>query len=135
MNIAAQKDLEGHREMICIACPIGCRLKVNQAGEEIQVSGNKCKRGEIYAREECLAPKRMVTTTCRVRYQKNGEITAQGFLQRVPVRSSEAVPVEHIPALLEELHRMDIAAPLPRGSVIIENIAGTGIQIISSHSV
>ncbi|GAB6088917.1 DUF1667 domain-containing protein [Spirochaeta dissipatitropha] len=135
MSIPAQKTQGESREMICIACPIGCRLKVSIEGEDIQVSGNKCRRGEIYAREECLAPKRMVTTTCRVHYQKNGKESSQGFLQRVPVRSSEAVPVEHIPALLEKLHSMDVASPLPKGSIIIEDIAGTGIQIISSHSV
>ena len=52
------------REMICISCPIGCHLTAEWENEEtITISGNKCNRGEIYGREEILAPKRVVTAT------------------------------------------------------------------------
>ena len=40
------------RELICIGCPLGCPLTVRMDGGEIQVSGNTCKRGESYARED-----------------------------------------------------------------------------------
>ena len=39
-------------EMVCIACPLGCRLTVTAAaGDEVTVSGNRCPKGEVYARE------------------------------------------------------------------------------------
>ena len=46
------------REMICISCPIGCRLTVTWedmeelSGDDISVEGNKCVRGEEYGKED-----------------------------------------------------------------------------------
>ena len=56
----------GAREMVCIACPIGCRLSVERAeGDAVSVAGNRCPKGEVYAREELLAPRRTVTAVVR----------------------------------------------------------------------
>ena len=50
------------REMICINCPMGCRLTVDDADKaNITVTGNTCPRGVTYAVNEVTAPKRMVT--------------------------------------------------------------------------
>ena len=39
------------RELTCIGCPMGCPLIVTmEAGEVISVTGNTCKRGDVYAR-------------------------------------------------------------------------------------
>ncbi|MEN6364591.1 MAG: DUF1667 domain-containing protein [Rectinema sp.] len=55
-------------ELTCITCPIGCRLEVETSPDGgIKVSGNRCARGAVYAREEFLTPKRMVTATCRIK--------------------------------------------------------------------
>ena len=130
------------RHLTCIACPIGCQLEVTyelakgDAEEKkpetkdqrprttqstqvtqqsifasFQVQGNKCPRGEVYAREEISAPKRMLTTTVKV---VGSELTT-----RVPVRSSQSVPVELIPDLLFQLHRLELTAPLELGQEIL----------------
>ena len=122
-NVPDQK----FQDLVCIACPIGCHLTVTPDSDGIAVSGNKCKRGEIYASEEWFAPRRMVTTTCSVRGSR--------FFSRVPVRTTSAVPVEHINDLLQRLHSAQLTAPLPLGSVVEENIGGTGVNVITSHSV
>jgi len=45
------------RKMVCISCPLGCRLTVTWSeGSEVTVKGNRCAKGESYAREEILAP-------------------------------------------------------------------------------
>ena len=55
------------RELTCIGCPMGCPLTVTmKAGEVISVTGNTCKRGDIYARKEVTNPTRIVTSTVRV---------------------------------------------------------------------
>ena len=59
------------KEMICIVCPVGCHLQVAVDGEDVKVSGNRCPRGEEYAREEILAPKRVVTATCRLKNEQH----------------------------------------------------------------
>ena len=55
-------------EFPCISCPLGCPLKVetDQAGNVIQVTGNTCKRGEIYGKKEVTATERMVASTVKV---------------------------------------------------------------------
>lgn len=51
------------REMICISCPMGCHLTVDDSDKnDIKVSGNTCPRGRIYGINEVTAPKRMVTS-------------------------------------------------------------------------
>ena len=40
------------REMICIMCPMGCHLTVTIDGENIDVKGNSCNRGVVFAKEE-----------------------------------------------------------------------------------
>ena len=44
------------KEMICIVCPVGCHISVNT--ETYEVKGNSCPRGEVYGKEELIAPKR-----------------------------------------------------------------------------
>lgn len=55
------------KNLTCINCPIGCSLTIRMEGEQvIKVSGNTCKRGEIYARKEVTNPTRIVTSTVKV---------------------------------------------------------------------
>lgn len=114
------------KEMICISCPIGCRLTVSQDKDnDITVTGNKCARGKVYGEEEYLAPKRMVTCTCRTDSQE---------FPRLPVRTMSAIPIEYIDDLLRELYRMTVALPVRRGQSLIENYRGTGVDVLASMS-
>lgn len=46
---------------------MGCPLVVTMdGGEVVSVTGNTCKRGEIYGRKEVTNPTRIVTSTVRV---------------------------------------------------------------------
>ena len=43
------------RELVCIGCPLGCPLTVELDGDEVvSVSGNTCKRGDVYARKAIM---------------------------------------------------------------------------------
>ena len=45
------------RRLTCIGCPMGCPLVVTMdGGEVVSVTGNTCKRGEIYGRKEVTNP-------------------------------------------------------------------------------
>ena len=115
------------REFICIVCPIGCHLKVDFYEEgEVIVTGNKCPRGETYAREEVLAPKRTVTATCRV---------AGGGHRRVPVKTDAPLPVELINDLLDELYRLTLTPPLQRGQTVVENFRDSGVNVLTTRTV
>jgi CxxC motif-containing protein len=114
------------RKMVCISCPLGCRLTVTgEKEEEISVKGNKCAKGESYAREEILAPRRVVTATVKV---------GGGCGRRLPVKTSAAVLKEHIPALLRKAYSMEIEAPIRCGEVLLVDIAGAGVDLVATRS-
>jgi CxxC motif-containing protein len=115
------------REFVCIVCPVGCRLSVDFDEQgEVLVSGNKCPRGETYAREEVLAPKRTVTATCSV---------SGGRFRRIPVKTDAALPVELIDDLLAELYELSLQPPLRCGHMIIENYRESGVNVVATRSI
>ena len=47
------------REMICIMCPMGCHLTVKQNGDAVEVTGNSCNRGVVFAKEKSHAQREL----------------------------------------------------------------------------
>lgn len=131
------------QELVCITCPMGCHLAVESLpGGEIQVSGNRCPRGAVYAREETLAPKRVVTATCALARPCAGASCADGAHReslsaprRVSCRTTAAFPKESIDALIEALYALEVPLPVKRGDVILGNALGTGIDVIATRSI
>ena len=83
------------RELICIGCPMGCHLTAEiENGVVTRVTGNTCRRGEDYAKKECVAPMRTVTGTVALR---------GGRLPVLPVRTNGEVPKEKVLAVAEAL--------------------------------
>lgn len=122
--------MEQKQEMTCITCPLGCRLSITKVSEtEIAVSGNRCARGEQYAKEEILFPKRVVTATCAVAGRPG--IDGPG---RVPVRSTAAFPKERVNELLAEIYKKEISLPVERGHVVIADALGLGVDVIVTRS-
>lgn len=124
-------------EMICITCPLGCHLSIQRLSEtEITVTGNRCSRGETYAREELLFPKRVVTTTCRaVRLSAGTGASTLYAPRRVPVRTAGAFPKERIHELLDLASSLEVSLPVNRGDVLVRDALGTGIDLIATRSI
>jgi CxxC motif-containing protein len=116
------------RELTCITCPMGCRLvaEIGAAGE-LSVSGNRCPRGAAYAHEELLAPKRTVTATCRAAESSSGA-------RRIPCRTASAFPKERVGELLAAIYALEVALPVERGSVLLGNALGLGIDVIATRT-
>lgn len=114
------------RELICIGCPLGCPLSVTIDGEQIEVKGNTCIRGEAYAKKEVLNPMRIVTSSVHV---------AGGKLPMVSVKTRSDIPKGKIFDCMEEIRRTHVKAPVKIGDVIISNCAGTGIDIVATKNV
>ena len=49
------------KELICIVCPKGCHLKVDEENG-CAVTGNGCPRGAEYGKNELLHPTRVLTS-------------------------------------------------------------------------
>ena len=115
------------KNLTCINCPMGCPLTIEMEGEQvIQVSGNTCKRGEIYARKEVTNPTRIVTTTVKV---------ANGMSGMVSVKTKEDIPKEKIFDCVKALKNVQVEAPVHIGDVIADNIAETGVDIVATRNI
>ena len=113
--------------LICIGCPLGCPLTVEMEGDEVKaVSGNTCPRGDAYARKEMTNPTRIVTSTVRV---------AGGKLAMVSVKTASDIPKGKIFDCVKALKDVEVKAPVKIGDVIVENVAGTGVNIIATKNV
>lgn len=111
-------------ELTCIVCPIGCRMSVDRLENgEIAVSGNQCKRGIAYAREEFQDPRRVVTGTCAI----SGAEAA-----RLPVKSSNGVPIDDLAPFLKAMYELRLNAPFTQGTLIASDLGGTGINLIAT---
>ncbi len=113
------------KNIICISCPLGCHLTVTVDGDDVTVEGNTCKNGEKYGIEEVTNPKRVIPSTV---YIKNGK------LPRLPVKTADAVPKGMIFDIMDEINKAKAVAPVKMGDVIIENVLGTGVDVVASRS-
>ncbi|MFN6992174.1 MAG: DUF1667 domain-containing protein, partial [Fervidobacterium sp.] len=105
-------------EMVCIMCPLGCRLTVTVADNgTIIVSGNKCPRGIEYGKQEMTEPLRILTSSVLV---LNGE------LPLVSVKTNKPVPRKFLKEIMDIIKKTKVQAPVKSGDIIIPNILDTG---------
>lgn len=120
------KELNRADEMICIVCPMGCRIRAERDGSAVRVTGNTCPKGERYAVEELTNPTRTVTTSVPV---------TGGHTALLSVKTKRPVPKASIPQVLKELRAIQATAPVAVGDIVLPNAAGTGVDIVATRSV
>ncbi|MDD2533812.1 MAG: FAD-dependent oxidoreductase [Eubacteriales bacterium] len=112
-------------QMTCIACPVGCQMTVElDAQGQVVVTGNQCKRGEIYAQSEFSKPVRTLTTL----------IAVAGRQTPLCVRTAEPIPKDQINSFLASIHAAQITLPVEIGQVILADLGGTGIDVIATRN-
>lgn len=112
-------------ELICIVCPRGCHLKVDEENG-YKVTGNHCPKGEVYGREELQHPVRVVTSTVRV---------SSASHPRVSVKTDRAIPKEDVFKAMELLNHVDLKPPLHRGDVVIPDILGGEANFVVTRDI
>lgn len=117
-----------NREIVCIVCPNGCRMNVhiNDNNEVTLVENALCEKGRSYAKDEIQCPKRSLTSTVKV---------IDGVLPLVSVRSNKPLPKEKIQCAIAELRKIEIEAPVAYHQVIVSDILGTGVDIITTKEI
>lgn len=116
-----------NKEFVCIRCPLGCNVSVEMEGEEIKtITGNTCPRGADYVTKELTDPRRIVTSLVKV---KDGERPV------VSVKTAADIPKDKIMNCIKELKQIEVPAPVQIGDVILENVCGTGINIVATANV
>lgn len=113
------------KEFNCIVCPRGCLLHVEEDNGEFVVTGNTCQRGMNFAISEMTEPKRTICSTVKTVFPEAPVL---------PVRVSEDIPKDRIFDVMDEINAVTVTERIGRGDVIIENVLGLGVNVVSTSS-
>ena len=115
------------KEIICIVCPLGCRMEVDVEGTEVKsVQGNQCKKGLKHAQKEISFPGRVLTTTVRTDIPE---------IPLLPVRSNKEIPKDQIMACMAEISKHQVSGAVKMGQTIVKDILGLGADIVACRTV
>lgn len=110
--------------LTCIECPIGCEMEVGvEDGKAVYVKGNSCPRGKMYAENEVICPKRVVTSTVRA---------ADGRL--VPVKTDKPIKKSEIFEVMKKINATVCGLPVKIGDVLVENISDDAHLIATGNA-
>ena len=109
-------------ELICIVCPKGCNLKVDEENG-YAVTGNSCEKGAAYGKKELTNPTRVVTSTVRVEGSEK---------RRVSVKTSRDIPKGKMMEAVALLDSVTLTTPVHIGDVVLENILDTGADFVAT---
>lgn len=114
-----------NRLFTCISCPIGCEVEAKIEDQKIiDVKGNRCPRGEDYVKNEYFNPTRILPTTVRVK---------DGILPLVPVKTLKPIPKDLLEDAMVELAKVIVEAPVKMGQVVLQDILGTGVDVVATR--
>ena len=97
------------KEFVCIVCPRGCHLIVD---EHMEVTGNACPRGKVYALSELTNPVRMITSSVRVLNRVD---------TLVSVKTSAPIPKGKIMEVMDVINALNVEAPTHINQIIKKN--------------
>ena len=118
--------MEG-KEIICVSCPKGCRITIQNRDEEIiSISGNDCPRGIKYAEEEFVNPLRILPTTVKV---------IGGELLLVSVKTEKAIPKRLLLEAMVGIAEIEVKAPVKIGQIIKDDLMGTGVSLVATRNI
>lgn len=107
-------------ELICIGCPKGCHLKVDEEND-YAVTGFSCPIGEKYGRTELLHPTRVLTSTVKIE---------GGLYSRCPVKTNQPIPKKDLFAVMRLLNQVQLHAPVSIGDVVLSNVLESGADVV-----
>jgi CxxC motif-containing protein len=112
-------------EVICIMCPLACRIAVNidAAGNILNVANNQCKRGEEFAIGEVKFPGRILTTTI---------ITENSVHNLLPAKTDKPISKNLLMECMCYLSQVVVKPPVKAGQIIVNNILNTGADLVST---
>ena len=111
------------KNLTCIECPIGCSIEVTmEEGKVVEVKGNACPRGKLYAEAEVVCPKRVVTSTVRA---ENGEM--------IPVKTDRPVRKDAIFEVMKKINATTCKMPVVLGQVLVENICDDANLVVAGN--
>lgn len=116
------------KKLTCISCPIGCELSVSldESGKILKIEGNRCPRGKEYAITEITNPQRILPISVKVE---------DGEMELVSAKTDKPVPKKKMYEIIEYIKKLKVKAPVKRGDLIVEDILGTGVNLVATRTV
>jgi len=116
------------KKLTCISCPIGCELSVSldESGKILKIEGNRCPRGKEYAITEITNPQRILPISVKVE---------DGEMELVSAKTDKPVPKKKMYEIIEYIKKLKVKAPVKRGDLIVEDILGTGANLVATRTV
>lgn len=111
------------KELICIMCPKGCHLTVD---DDLNVTGNTCPRGFTYGKQEVTDPRRYLTSTVRVESSN---------YRRLPVISSGDLPKDKVSDVVRYLDTVVVKPPINVKDVVVKDVLGLGVDILATRTI
>ena len=112
------------KNIVCIVCPIGCRMTATETEGGLKVTGYKCKKGITYAQEEITNPLRMVCTTVKIK---------GGLHPVIPVKTDKPIPEKYKLDVVKAINSIELKSPVKMGDVILSDLFGTGVNIVAER--
>lgn len=104
---------------ICIMCPMGCSLSIEEINGEVVVSGNTCKRGAMYGKEEYTHPKRSITSLVKL---ASGGVAS--------CKTTCTVPKERIFDVVNFIGTLTVSDDVQIGDVVATNVLDLGANVV-----
>ncbi|MDR1893978.1 MAG: DUF1667 domain-containing protein [Spirochaetales bacterium] len=114
------------KEMICIVCPRGCRLRGEEKEGIVRITGNQCSKGLAFGEKEITDPRRTLTTTVK---------TIFPGAPVLPVRTDAEIPKARMREFRKALNEALVSEPLGIGEVVCQNFLGLGANVIASSNI
>ena len=108
----------------CTACPRGCRLRILVERRRVHVSGQRCRKGEEYGREEAVQPRRILTTTVRTAYRQE---------PRLPVKTTGTIPLRDFSRAMARINALCLRRPVHCGEVVEHDLIGDGVDLVATE--
>ena len=121
----SSREARMERELVCIVCPIGCRLTVTGTPEDLKVSGNTCKKGITYAWDEINNPTRMICTTAKI---------TGGIHPVIPVKTDRPIPEKYRLEVVKAVNGIVLKAPVKMGDTVLSDLFGTGVNMVAERN-
>ena len=110
------------RDFTCVVCPNGCTVSAEYDGAELfGIRGHQCPRGAEYVRRELVDPHRTLSTTVPIRHAP---------LPLCSVRLTKPIPKDKIFAVMAEIKKCSLDAPVKIGDVVLRNVLGLDSDVI-----
>ena len=113
--------------IVCTTCPLGCEMEIEHEDRKlIKVTGQTCKRGDKYAEDEIVNPRRTLTSTV---------IINNAGIKLMPVKTSQPIAKDKLFEGMNIINSIKIDAPIKMWDILYENFTESGINLVAGRDV